>query len=273
MMRRLHCYALLGAPEKVCCWRRCLSGEGLPRMKQQELRRLTDILENDPKILRDVIGRLDAASRRRLIVTGGAIEWFGEDNALKEMKRAGVDKDRLLSADDLDHWLEEALRRRLEDGNEQPRKQVESGEGEVVPCSTLLWVAFVAGLPFVGFGFLDNAVMILAGDAIDNSVGFYLNCSVLACAAMGNIFSGVLGMQLHGVIEKAVQKLNFKAPPLTESQMRGKRVFFARHIGGTIGIMTGLLLGMTPLMLLDADDSENEHTPAVSWQVKLGLIE
>ncbi|KEG14268.1 hypothetical protein DQ04_00541000, partial [Trypanosoma grayi] len=159
------------------------------------------------------------------IVAGGAMEWFGKDSAASEMERADADKDLRISPKDFDHWLESALRRRY--GEDQARRQeAGSGEGDAnVPFLTLVWIAFEAGLPFVGFGFLDNAVMILAGDAIDSTVGLYLNCSVLACAAMGNIFSGVLGMQVHGVIDKAVQKLNFKAPVLTESQMKGRRVF------------------------------------------------
>ncbi|CBH15901.1 hypothetical protein, conserved [Trypanosoma brucei gambiense DAL972] len=271
-MRRIQCCIPGGISHSRRWSQRFHSVEGVPRLSQEELRRLVDILESDPKILGDIIGRLDAASRRRLIVAGGAIEWFGKDNAVTEMKRAGVDKDRFISPKDFDHWLEGALRRRQEEEEDEEvtdrlQKQAMDEADELVPYSTLLWVALVAGLPFVGFGFLDNAMMILAGDAIDNSFGLYFNCSVLTCAAMGNIFSGVLGMQLHGVIEKAVQRFNFRVPTLTENQMKGKRVFFAGHIGGTVGIMTGLLLGMIPLLLLDSDDAKNERTAGESLAV------
>ncbi|RNF09594.1 hypothetical protein TraAM80_02077 [Trypanosoma rangeli] len=107
--------------------------------------------------------------------------------------------------------------------------------------------------------------MILAGDAIDSTLGLYLNCSVMACAAMGNIFSGVLGMQIHGVIDKAVQKVNFNIPVLTESQMKGQQVFLAGHIGGTLGIMIGLFLGMFPLLFLDSGEDRADHVLFQRW--------
>lgn len=88
-------------------------------------------------------------------------------------------------------------------------------DASYVPMSSLLIVGIEAGLPFVGFGLFDNATMILAGDAIDGSVGFYLNCSVLASAAMGNICSGLFGIQVHGLIDRAVQKLFHRLPTLS----------------------------------------------------------
>ncbi|KAG8343884.1 hypothetical protein TRVL_05294 [Trypanosoma vivax] len=217
-------------------------------LSQAELLQLAQGLESDPELLVNMLRSLDPQSRRRLIVAGGAMEWFGKESVVSEVQRADADKDRFISPKDFDHWLGSALRRRQK---EKCLTEV-NDDGTDVPCRTLVWVAFVAGLPFVGFGFLDNALMILAGDMINSTVGMYLNCSVQACAAMGNTFSGVLGMQFHGVIDKAVQNINVKVPSLTERQMKSGRVFFAGHIGGTIGITMGLLLGMLPLLVIDA---------------------
>uniref|UniRef100_A0A0A9YQQ6 Transmembrane protein 65 n=1 Tax=Lygus hesperus TaxID=30085 RepID=A0A0A9YQQ6_LYGHE len=101
--------------------------------------------------------------------------------------------------------------------------------------------------------------MLLAGDAIDSSVGFYLNCSVLASAAMGNVCSGLFGMQVHGLIDRAVQKLFRRLPTLTEAQLKNRRVFIAGQLGGTLGIMLGLILGMFPLLFIDANTNEKSN--------------
>ncbi|KAF5226294.1 hypothetical protein ECC02_000417 [Trypanosoma cruzi] len=259
MMRIIRRVSPAVAGNLLGCKRSCSSNKSAT-LTQGELQQLVKLLEEDPKLLIDLVGRLDAQSRRRLIVAGGAMEWFGKESAASEVERADVDKDLLISPKDFDHWLESALRRRVRGKWPQQQENPAAADEEIrVPFLALVRIAFGAGLPFVGFGFLDNAVMILAGDAIDSTLGFYLNCSVMSCAAMGNIFSGALGMQFHGVIDKAVQKLNFNTPVLTERQMKGRQVFFAGHIGGTIGIMTGLFLGMFPLLLIDSGEEKADH--------------
>ena len=40
------------------------------------------------------------------------------------------------------------------------------------------------GIPFIGFGFLDNAIMITAGDTIDATFGATLGLSALAAAGL-----------------------------------------------------------------------------------------
>ena len=52
------------------------------------------------------------------------------------------------------------------------------------------------GIPFVGFGFLDNAIMICAGDTIDAAFGATLGLSALAAAGLGNLVSDVVGIQV-----------------------------------------------------------------------------
>ncbi|KAG5465278.1 hypothetical protein LSCM4_00733 [Leishmania orientalis] len=258
-----------------------------------ELQRIAQLIENDPRILMEVVASLDPQSRRRLVVTGGAMEWFGKESAAQEVEKADADKDRQISPKDFDHWFESALKRRQEEQKKRategkPATSPDSGTSETtnkafstspasksVPLAALFMIALEAGLPFVGFGFLDNATMILAGDMIDGSLGFYLNCSVLASAAMGNVCSGMLGMQLHGLIDQAVQKLNFNTPVLTEEQMKDRRVFLAGHFGGTFGIMLGLILGMLPLLFLDGDTNEkSDYAMFQRWDINnSGFVE
>ena len=45
-------------------------------------------------------------------------------------------------------------------------------------------IFFFNMVPFIAFGFVDNTVLIYAGDAIDNSVGVAFGLSSLAAAAM-----------------------------------------------------------------------------------------
>ncbi|KPA81896.1 putative mitochondrial hypothetical protein [Leptomonas pyrrhocoris] len=247
----------------------------------EELQRIAHLIENDPRILMEVVASMDPQSRRRLVVAGGAMEWFGTESAAREVEKADADKDRQISPKDFDHWFEIALKRRQE---EQKKRVTEAKQtastttvmaSKALPFAALFMIALEAGLPFVGFGFLDNATMILAGDMIDGSLGFYLNCSVLASAAMGNVCSGMLGMQIHGLIDKAVQKLNFNTPVLTEEQMKDRRVFLAGHLGGTVGIMIGLILGMLPLLFLDGDTTEkSDYAMFHRWDVNnSGYIE
>lgn len=234
-----------------------------------QVAQIVEAMERDPEVVRAFVNTLSPESRRRLVLTGGAYEWFGKDSVETEMRRADVDQDRMICPKDFDNWFEEALRRKSgstqcdEAASEKSAADAEPAQGstthERIAFSALCLVALEAGLPFVGFGFLDNATMILAGDAIDRTVGFYLNCSVMASAAMGNVVSGCMGMQVHGFVEKLVHRLNLPIPPLTVHQRRSQRVFLAGHIGGTIGIAVGLSLGLLPLMFIADEDEKTEQ--------------
>ena len=62
----------------------------------------------------------------------------------------------------------------------------------VVPEPTnhqLYVVALHQAIPFVGFGIMDNAILILAGEAIDVYLGAALGLSTMCAAAIGNIIS------------------------------------------------------------------------------------
>jgi hypothetical protein len=48
-------------------------------------------------------------------------------------------------------------------------------------------VALHQAVPFVGFGMMDNSILILAGEAIDINLGVTLGISTMCAAAIGNI--------------------------------------------------------------------------------------
>ena len=58
----------------------------------------------------------------------------------------------------------------------------------------LLLYALSVGIPFIGFGMMDNAIMILAGEYIDITLGATFGLSLLASAALGNLISDVAGV-------------------------------------------------------------------------------
>lgn len=56
-------------------------------------------------------------------------------------------------------------------------------------------VALHQAIPFVGFGIMDNAILILAGEAIDVYLGAALGLSTMCAAAIGNIISNWVGVE------------------------------------------------------------------------------
>ena len=53
--------------------------------------------------------------------------------------------------------------------------------------SQLMKLGLVAAVPCFTFGFLDNAIMLVAGEQIEAHLGMSWRLSAMACAAMGNI--------------------------------------------------------------------------------------
>lgn len=86
---------------------------------------------------------------------------------------------------------------------------------------TLIKVAVSHGLPFIGFGFLDNFLMIIMGDYIEGSIGVYFCLSTMAAAALGNTISDVLGLGLAHYVENFFTSfLGMKEPKLTPTQAK-----------------------------------------------------
>lgn len=134
---------------------------------------------------------------------------------------------------------------------------VAPGQGEAGPeghipeprMGSLLTVAFSRGLPFVGFGFLDNFIMIMAGDEIDAVFGARLGLSTMASAGLGNLFADVAGISFANSIEQYVRRLSWlKDPTLTPVQMNLRSVHVAKWIGAALGVMIGCTIGLTPLL-------------------------
>ena len=70
------------------------------------------------------------------------------------------------------------------------------------PTSIQLRNHYIAnGLPMVGFGIMDQTVMIQAGNVIDCTIGVQFGLSTLTAAAVGGIISNVSGVIFGGTLE------------------------------------------------------------------------
>ena len=136
-------------------------------------------------------------------------------------------------------------------------------------------VAMHQAIPFVGFGIMDNAILILAGETIDIYLGLTLGISTMCAAAIGNIISDVAGVAFGTVIEDAllrwskkiesITKGRVKLPPLpklSHEQRNLRSVRLSGQLGCALGLTVGCVIGMFPLLFFssdkESDDSEVE---------------
>lgn len=113
-----------------------------------------------------------------------------------------------------------------------------------------------AAVPFVAFGIVDQSVLLWAGDAIDNTMGVYFGLPTLAAAAMGQVFSDASGVLFGGTIEAMALRLGLPLPGLTDDQIRLAVTKQVSTFGGVVGIVTGCLIGMCNLFLMDLQAAE-----------------
>lgn len=125
------------------------------------------------------------------------------------------------------------------------------------PSSKQLKHVFVHNaLPFVGFGFLDNAIMIAAGTQIEFHIGALLGISTMAAAALGNLVSDLAGLGLAGYVEAISSRLGLPIPDLTPKQADMWQTRVSAHLGKAIGVAIGCILGMFPLLFFKWDNEE-----------------
>ena len=142
--------------------------------------------------------------------------------------------------------------------NQFPETDSTQINGEVLrPTSTQLrQLAIFQAMPFVGFGFLDNFIMIIAGEYIDLTIGATLSISTMAAAALGNTISDVFGIGSAWYVEHWSARLGIHAPPLTLEQMQLTSCRLTANAGRALGVMFGCIIGMVPLLFIENNDEE-----------------
>ncbi|XP_037089277.1 transmembrane protein 65-like isoform X2 [Pollicipes pollicipes] len=133
----------------------------------------------------------------------------------------------------------------------------------------LIHTALFNSIPFIGFGFLDNVIMITAGDYIEASVGVAFSISTMAAAALGNAVSDVAGIGSAFYVEVLAMRIGVPAPSMTPEQHDLKISHWFSNIGRAFGVAFGCILGMFPLFFLPGHnktekDEEDEATAAAA---------
>lgn len=145
------------------------------------------------------------------------------------------------------------------DDNNVDELHTKAGTSSSGVNNNVLYAVFLAqAIPFVGFGFMDNMIMIAAGEYIERSIGATLALSTMAAAGLGNLLSDIVGVATSNKIEAYAERAGFKSPVLTAAQESARGPRLAKVLGAIIGISVGCLLGMFPLLLHDADEVAHE---------------
>lgn len=114
----------------------------------------------------------------------------------------------------------------------------------------LMLVALASGIPFIGFGFCDNSIMILSGDQIEKTLGVAFGISAMAAAGLGNAISDVAGIGLADHVESLFGRMGIPQAKLKKNQQRLGTTRFAKTFGASVGVTIGCLLGMFPLLFI-----------------------
>lgn len=109
-------------------------------------------------------------------------------------------------------------------------------------------LALLSGLPMIGFGFMDNFIMLLAGDFIDATLCCTFSLSTMFAAGVGNIFSDVVGLAAAGPIELLLKRLGISGHHLSPAHLQMWSVVTCKYAGSAIGMVIGCLMGMCPLL-------------------------
>ncbi|XP_062387032.1 transmembrane protein 65-like [Sardina pilchardus] len=132
----------------------------------------------------------------------------------------------------------------------------------------LRYVLFHNALPFIGFGFLDNAIMIVAGTQIELSIGVILGISTMAAAGLGNLVSDLAGLGLAGYVEALACRMGMQIPDMSPKQADMWQTRVSSHFGKAIGVAIGCILGMFPLFFMSNEKKDGKEGAEASVDPK-----
>ena len=99
---------------------------------------------------------------------------------------------------------------------------------------------------FIGafvFGFIDNFILVIAGEAIDKTIAQTFGFSTMASAGIGNAISDVVGT----LGEVAIAGLVIAIVGSTEGFKANKGMIM---LASATGIFTGCMVGLIPLLFI-----------------------
>mmetsp|Transcript_81020 Transcript_81020/g.229381 ORF Transcript_81020/g.229381 Transcript_81020/m.229381 type:complete len:257 (-) Transcript_81020:20-790(-) len=107
----------------------------------------------------------------------------------------------------------------------------------------------------VGFGLMDNTILIRAGDAIDRNFGVSLQLSSIQAAACGQVFSDFCGVCFAGIVE-SMSRCLILPPEFTATQLTLRTTQLVGTAGAAVGVVIGCLLGMLNFLTMDVLEAE-----------------
>ena len=132
------------------------------------------------------------------------------------------------------------------------KQTTSSSSSSIITRQQWQQVCLMSAIPFVGFGFFDNAIMICSGSYLETTFCTAWGLSAMAAAALGNTLSDVAGIQAGGWIERLASKMgHLKDPQLTLEQMKSRPVQRVTLMSSAVGMTIGCLLGMIPLLFYE----------------------
>ena len=174
---------------------------------------------------------LGALARRRLALDGREQKRDAPAHVHEEFTTADANADGVLTREE---WV--AFR----------AAQEAASNAEVSAAQLVMHAARGAG-SMVGFGFSDNFVMLLAGEAIEAQLGPRFGLYGLAAAAAGNLVADVVGCLTSGTVER-ISEAVLPDPGLSLQQEAQPAARAADTIGQVVGISAGCVLGCVPLL-------------------------
>lgn len=113
-------------------------------------------------------------------------------------------------------------------------------------------IGIASGLPFVVFGFLDNGIMLVAGEQIDAVFGARFGLTTLASAGLGNLVADVVGVSATHSVQDLLKRTGWvRPPPLSMLQQQHPQVKVAQLVGAAMGVAVGCMAGMAPLGFME----------------------
>ncbi|CAB9509832.1 Transmembrane protein 65 [Seminavis robusta] len=110
-------------------------------------------------------------------------------------------------------------------------------------------------VPMIGFGLMDQTVMLQAGNAIDCTIGVTFGLSTLSAAAFGQICSDAAGVLSGGTLERICHRMGLPHPHFLPGQRRLPIVQRVGLMGQLLGVILGCTLGLGNLLFMDTDRS------------------
>lgn len=129
-------------------------------------------------------------------------------------------------------------------------------EDATIPTNTQLWRTFAkAAVPMIGFGFMDQTVMLQAGNVIDCTIGVTFGLSTLTAAAFGQICSDASGVIFGGTLDRLSTMAGLKSAGLSSAQRHLPIVRRTTFAGSIMGVIFGCCLGLLNLLFIDTNRS------------------